>query len=119
MKKTMECATALECKQWSKEIINYDPDTWKENACEMCEPGIKAKFEQNPTILKLLVATGTKYLVECAHDRLWGNGIPLHEENCLDTTAWSGENLLGNILMRIRLANQDIIGDNEKSAMVT
>ena len=119
MKKTLECSTPLECKKSSKEIDNFDPDIWKEKAGELCEEGIKAKFTQNPVLLKLLDATGTKHLVECAYDKTWGNGIPLHEDNCLDDTAWSGENLLGEILMRIRSANRDIIGDNEASAMDT
>ena len=119
MRKTLCSKTALECKQWSKEITNYDPDTWKEQAEKLCEPGIKAKFEQNPTILKLLVSTGEKGLVECAYDRLWGNGIPLQDENCLDNDKWSGDNLLGTILMRVRAANKDIIGTNEETAMVT
>ena len=109
----------MSARRPSKEIANYDPQAWCENAEGLCEAGITAKFVQNPIILKLLISTGNKCLVECAYDKLWGNGIPLHDENCFDTECWSGENLLGNILMKIRNANRVIIGDNDKAELGT
>ena len=108
----MQTKTALECKQLSKDIVNYDPNDWRERAGQLCDAGIEAKFVQNPSLLRLLVCTGDKTLVECSYDRLWANGLPLHNSESLDESEWVGENLLGNILMRIRMTHHGILGDN-------
>ena len=97
--KILQADSALECKNLSKEITNYEPTEWCERAGQLCECGLEAKFHQNPMLLKLLQSTGEKTLVECAYDRLWGNGIPLHAENWLIESDWPGDNLLGKILM--------------------
>ena len=118
-KKILKASTSLECKQLSKEIINYDPQDWREHAGHLCEPGIFAKFHQNPILMNLLCATGQKMIVECAYDRLWGCGIPLQDSTCFDEDKWSGDNLLGKILMRLWATNNTIIGDNSQMQMET
>ena len=117
--KILESVTPHECKLLSKEISNFDPSYWSERASSLCEIGINAKFTQNPSLMKLLVSTGNKTLVECAYDRLWGNGVPLHDEHCLNEDNWTGDNLLGNILMQIRSKNADIIVNNKEQVMDT
>ena len=69
-------------------------------------------------LMNLLKATGSKTLVECAYDRLWGSGLSLHEEQPFEEERWSGDNLLGNILMSIRAANNAILGNNEEEPMI-
>ena len=101
-KRIMNCETAQECKQLSREIENYDPRSWSEVAEEKCLPGVTAKFEQNPNLQYLLISTGNKKIVECSYDKTWGTGTPLHDENCLKPDQWSGKNLLGQMLMKIR-----------------
>ena len=113
------CNSSLRCKQLSKEISGYTNDTWAASAESITYKGLKAKFTQNPTLLKLLTETNNKKLVECSYDRVWGCGIPLHNENCLDETLWRGDNLLGTILMRIRSEAINIIGNNEGENMDT
>ena len=83
------------------------------------EKGISAKFLQNPNLMKTLKDTGTKTLVECAYDCLWGCGIPLHADNCLNETEWNGDNLLGKILMKVRSLDIATIGDNTATTMET
>ena len=118
-RKILKESTPLECKQLLKEIINYDPQDWREHAGHICEPGITAKFHQNPVLMSLLSATGPKTIVECAYHRLWGCGIPLQDPSCFDEDKWSGDNLLGKILMRLRAENSTIIGHNEQVQMET
>ena len=43
----MATESALECKQLSRDIKNFDSERWKQNAKASCTPGILAKFEQN------------------------------------------------------------------------
>ena len=76
------------------------------------------KFTQNPILMNLLKATGSKILVECAYDRLWGNGLSLYEDHPFEETRWSGDNLLGTILMYIRSINIDIPGNNDEESMI-
>ena len=97
------CSTSLECKILSKQIRSMDDKKWEEEAMNICFPGIRAKFHQNVNALDTLVnKTGTKRIVECASDRLWGTGIPLSDPACLDHAKWISQGILGQILERIR-----------------
>ena len=68
LRKIFESETPHECKLLSKEIPNFDHSDWSKHAGSLCEIGINAKFSQNPSLMKLLVSTGSKILVECAYD---------------------------------------------------
>ena len=100
----MGCNNSLDCKIEASYVKNYNRTKWEEVAKEICRPGIKAKFEQNPDILETLVTkTGNKTLVECARDRFWGIGVPLADPDCLNTTKWlSNQGILGELLEEIR-----------------
>ena len=63
------CSTSLECKNLSKLIRNMDESKWEEEAGNICFPGIRAKFYQNPVAMDtLLYKTGNKKIIECASD---------------------------------------------------
>ena len=116
--KTLESDTALKCQHLSREIANFDHITWRDRARIVCEPGIQQKFTQNPMLMDLLKATGSKILVEYAYDRLWGSGLSLYEDQPFEEARWSGDNLLGKILMSIRSINSDIPGNDEEEPMI-
>ena len=113
--KIMAAKTPLECKKFSCEITNYDHEKWKSEACIHCEEGIKAKFMQNSGIRSYLLNTGSKRLVKCCNDRLWGNGVPLHEEKCLSPSHWHAQGILGEILENTRSNIRDIMGINRNT----
>ena len=93
------CSTSLECKNLSNLIRNVDESKWEEEAGNICFPGIRAKFYPNPMAMDtLLYKTGNKKIVECASDRLWGNGMPLGDPACLDSTKWISQGILGQML---------------------
>ena len=93
------CSTSLECKNLSKLIRNVDESKWEEEAGNICLPGIRTKFYQNPVAMDtLLYKTGNKKIVECASDCLWGNGMPLGDPACLDSTKWISQGILGQML---------------------
>ena len=108
----MKCSTALECKQMATNVVNFNNDDWNSKAKELCKPGIKCKFQQNPTLASALLNTGDKYLVESCYDKVWGSGKPLFEEDCLEQNLWQGQNILGEILCEIRRELCDISVDN-------
>ena len=100
--KIQEADTPIDCKQLAREITNVSHEEWKKTAKEICYPGIKAKFVQNENLKNILKNTGTLTLMECSYDTLWGAGIPLHREDCLNSSAWTSVGLLGEIVMDIR-----------------
>ena len=80
-----------------------DESKWEEEAGNICLPGIRAKFYQNPMAMDtLLYKTGNKRIVKCASDHLWGNGMPLGNPACLDSTKWISQGILGQMLECIR-----------------
>ena len=97
--KILGSTTLIECKDLSRNIRNYSESKWERVAGNLCHPGIRAKFEQNPLVLNtLLTKTRKKHIVECASDRLWGTGLPLSDPDCLDCSKWISQGILGQIL---------------------
>ena len=89
-------------KLLSRNIENYDKETWKTIVKQTCQPGIKAKYEQNPMLLEFLKTTRPLKLAESSFDPMWGTGLPLKNEHSTDPTQWKNQGLLGEILMEIR-----------------
>ena len=76
---------------------------WEEVACSVRKSGIRAKFQQNPVAMDtLLHKTGQKQIAECTADRLWGTGSPSGDPACLDTSKWTLQGIMDQILESIR-----------------
>ena len=77
---------------------------WNNNLSEqIMEVAVKTKFVQNPVLRKKLVDTGNKALIACnVHDKYWGVGMKLQDKSVCDKSKWKGQNVLGNILLRVR-----------------
>ena len=110
--KILKCDTPIECKSAARNIANFNMDNWRTNAESICESGIRSKFEQNFTLKHLLQGTGTKTLVECCKDSLWGTGIPLNAPDCLNPDKWHNQGILGQILECIRASLGATLGIN-------
>ena len=98
----LNCETARDTKRHGYKIQGYDPKTWYEKGFELCKPGIKAKFNQNPNLLKMLKTTSPKLLVESSSDKVWGTGIPLKDTNALNREKWYNVGWLSTMLTDIR-----------------
>ena len=98
----MSSESAIECKSIARDIINYDHERWKQNIKATCTPRLLAKFEQNPSLAKLLLSTGNKTLVESCKDKDWGTGILLYDSNALTRANWHGQGFLGESLESVR-----------------
>ena len=99
--KILASKSALESKNMSRSIKGYEDSKWDECAKLLCQKGISEKFRQNPRLMEALANTGSKVLVESVGNKLWGTGVPLHKAGCLDSTLWSGNGILGEILCEI------------------
>lgn len=81
----------------------FNADTWEKTCYTIVKRGIRAKFEQNPNLLEMLLSTGEKVLAECsAKDTKWGIGTAIDDPNCNHPSQWNGTNYLGRILMEVR-----------------
>ena len=97
----LSASTSLHCKQLSKNIASYNHSDWSNKAKELCLPGIKSKFEQNPYLMDVLKSTGEKQIIEASYDTLWGTGVLLNSRDCLIKCKWECPGILGEILMDI------------------
>ena len=102
----MGCTKPLDCKEEARTIRGFEKKQWDIVAKELCQPGIQAKFEQNSDIMKILLSTGNKRIVESARDKLWGTGFVLGSDDCLDSTKWTTRGIMGEILEQIRSSYQ-------------
>ena len=102
MAQILSTEDALESKQLARDIIGYDERKWKEVAYKECYTGLFEKFAQNEDLMRVLVNTGKKTLVESSYDKIWGTGIPLTDPSCLDQAKWHGPGILSKLLMDIR-----------------
>ena len=98
----MQAKTALKCKSLGKEIKNCDSAKWNTAVAKECYPGILSKFQQNVGIASYLKNTGTKTLLECSYDDIWGNGIPLSNPNCINPAEYKHQGILGSMLEQVR-----------------
>ena len=98
----LSTTTPLQCKELSKNIVNFDHEKWLNHAKIACEPGIFHKFSQNEHLKDALLNTGDLTLVESSYDKHWGTGIPLHDYRCLISSRWHTQGLLGIMLQHVR-----------------
>ena len=85
-----------DCKAMGTDIKNFNQDRWDSIAKEICKPGIREKFKQQPALMDVLVnCTQDKEIVECASDKVWGTGYALSKPDCLNRRKWIGQGILG------------------------
>ena len=102
LKQILITDSAYKCKDLGRNVTNCNITNWNSNAKRLCFPGLLSKFEQNPGLTAFLKNTGNKSLIECCYDDVWGNGKPLSDPECIDSTKYSSQGILGEILEEIR-----------------
>lgn len=87
-------------KRFGRQVKNFDEHVWDKYKYSIVKTGVKAKFEQNETILTNLLSHHGKIFVEASpRDRIYGIGFS--EEDALQNIDKWGQNLLGNILTEV------------------
>ena len=90
-------------KALGRKVSGFDDTVWSRECLGLVIQGNLAKFDQNPELREILLATGDKVLVEASPlDRLWGVGLSADDAQILDRSQWRGKNLLGQALMEVR-----------------
>ena len=90
-------------KTLGRKVSNYNDHIWNGMRQIVIYKGLLAKFSQNELLKKQLLDTKDMMLAECAvHDKIWGIGLSMKDDNRFHMSKWSGHNLLGYALMLVR-----------------
>jgi ribA/ribD-fused uncharacterized protein len=90
-------------KAFGRKVRGFDENVWNSVCRGIVYVGNLARFSQDGTMRKALLATSTKTIVEASPmDRIWGIGIAQDDERALDPAKWQGTNWLGVALMQVR-----------------
>ena len=109
--KILQTDNVAEIKALGRSVKHFDDKIWIKVREEIVYKGVHEKFCQNPELAENLEKTGEEIIAECAvKDRIWGTGLSMKDENRLSIDQWRGQNLLGEILMRVR---EDIRNQNK------
>jgi ribA/ribD-fused uncharacterized protein len=101
--KIMASKSPREQKAIGRTVKNFDVDKWSSVSRDIVYDIVKAKFEQNPQLLKELLATEGKTLTEASpFDKIWGIGLSEDNPLAWEKETWQGTNLLGYILTDVR-----------------
>lgn len=102
-KKILNTDDVAEIKALGRKVRNYDEALWSGMRHIIVYNGLLEKFRQNDGLRKRLLSTKDDILAECApHDRIWGIGLSVTDEQRLYPELWNGQNLLGFALMCVR-----------------
>lgn len=102
-KEILAAASPREQKKLGQKVYGFKEQTWKIFREGIVYTGSYAKFTQNSELEKILLATKETTLVEASpFDQIWGVGLGETDPRIHDRKQWRGENLLGEILMRVR-----------------
>jgi len=104
-------------KALGRNVTPYIDDIWCNIREKIVTAGLLHKFSQNPELLKTLLDTGNKKLVEASkYDKTWGCGYDMDNPKILDDAKWPGLNLLGKCLETARLVLVQKLGNiNEQN----
>lgn len=95
--------TPRKAKVLGRKVKRFDNDYWDTIKEHTMVNALTLKFTQNTRLLKQLLATGNKTLVEASPwDSIWGIGLSLDDPQREDPAKWLGQNLLGKCLMQVR-----------------
>lgn len=84
-------------------VRGFDEARWLAHRFDLVVEGNFAKFTQHPDLLRFLLSTGDRVLVEASPvDAIWGIGLAANDPQSADPARWQGLNLLGFALMVVR-----------------
>lgn len=106
----------MEMKKLGRHMRNFNAHVWKVNCADIVKRTSLAKFSQNSKLKEFLLSTGNKILVEASpYDTIWGIGMSEDNPDAIIPSRWSGEKLLGFVLMEVREALRGKENEDEVS----
>ena len=103
VKAIMDEAEPVKQKALGKTLIDFDQNLWQASARDIILPGLISKFEQCASCKEMLLATGTRSIVEGnPHDTFFGVGVSIHSPAIWNPAMHKGKNVMGKMLVAIR-----------------
>lgn len=91
-------------KALGRKVVGFDEQVWSRESLWISDLTLLQKALQNDDVMKELLSTGSRVIVEAAkHDLIWGAGLGAVEVcNSRQEYPWKGRNELGNSWARVR-----------------
>ena len=97
-------------KEYGRSVKNFDKNIWDDICYDIVYKANFAKFSQNKELLKELLSTGDKILVEASpYDKIWGIGLGENHVGIENPENWMGLNLLGKAITEVK---NDLLNKN-------
>lgn len=95
--------TAQESKDYGRAVKGYNDNSWFKVREQVMYEANYLKYTTDEDLKKKLLDTGDLILVESnLKDKHWSCGLSVDDPLIYDENNWTGQNLLGKILMKIR-----------------
>ena len=89
-------------KMTTMRVKGYVKELWDQNAYKVLKHVNEVKFNQHPAARLVLQQTGNKTIGEASPSPIYGTGVHISSPTATDTSAWTGRNMMGDILSEIR-----------------
>tara|TARA_R110001599_G_scaffold164352_5_gene353813 strand:- start:85 stop:594 length:510 start_codon:yes stop_codon:yes gene_type:complete len=100
-------------KALGRKVKNFNPEVWDKYKKFIVKQAVWSKFLYNSDIREKLLATGEAYIAEDSkYDKIWGIGPCTLKQK--ENKTWSGQNLLGEILMEVRFDLRNLIQEQNE-----
>ena len=101
--RVMKESNPYKIKKLGSRVRKFDLVKWRCVAKQVAYTAVNAKFEQNSTLLGVLLNTGNAKLGESSTDDYWGTGLHLYHCNAMDRRFWLNQGgMISEIYDRIR-----------------
>ena len=88
-------------KALGRKVKNFNNELWDKHKEDFMFNACYAKFSQNDKLKDFLLSTGNHEIVEASPvDNIWGIGFS--SDKAMENVDKWGQNLLGNVLMKVR-----------------
>ena len=99
----IKAPTARAAKALGRRVKDFDDDSWRPVRAQVLYIALRHKFTQSEQLQQRLLDTGLRTLAEASPvDRLYGIGASSSEAMHMHPLQWTGGNLQGDMLMRLR-----------------
>lgn len=90
-------------KALGRQVKNWNEEMWKTTVCSVGFHVVYQKFQQDPRLRQILLATGDRVIAETtSRDCNWGIGLDIGDPRARNPSQWQGTNILGWALMEAR-----------------
>ena len=101
--KIMAESSPKQMQNLGRRVTPFDPKIWNAECVPMVAQISRAKYDQNPSHKRALMAYPGRIMVEASPiDRNWGIGLRESDPRAWNRATWLGDNKLGFVLTKLR-----------------